>query len=75
MCSRLGFDQRGRRTVVQTTPEVGITVGTTFVVIGNSFPVAEIGVSWLGRSGRRPSAQEMKETVAPSLRELLHQGS
>ena len=60
MCSRLGFDQRGRRIVVQTTPEVGITVGTTFVVVGDSFECVGTGIYFMATvaRGRAPTARE-----------------
>lgn len=59
MASRLTVDEHGRLTVVQTTPEIGITVGDRFLVLSDAFGDS---IYFLAKAkGRRPTAREQME--------------
>ncbi len=61
-CSRLGQDRFGRPVAVVTTPEVGLPIGTVYIVLGNAILTTIRGderlFGWTGEPGRPPTARE-----------------
>jgi len=50
---------------VTTTEELGVPAGSVFRVLGNDLRCSEVGVFWMGKSGRRPTPQERATAREP----------
>jgi hypothetical protein len=46
--SRLARGRNGRIIVIQTTPEVGLQTGATFLALGNDLQTQSLHIGWLG---------------------------
>ena len=61
MASALRRDGHGRTVVVVTSPDTGQMVGEVVgVLVGNDLRCNQVGVYWLGKTGRAPTPQEMR---------------
>lgn len=64
--SRLRRDRIGRMVVVLAEPTVDLDAGHVLGrVIGNALQAGSLGIGWLGKSGRPPTAEERAGARAP----------